>query len=109
MLISGYRTTDLRLYFHLCKNPVFSRHGSYFLMDIILLLMSDFILKKLNLIKNNVHHEFIFSLGIKCNTQFKRIDVLKWLEILYDYECCLKLFLLFDLCHEKYVNNKSED
>ena len=27
--LRGYREADLRLCFHICKNPVFSRRGSY--------------------------------------------------------------------------------
>ena len=31
--LCGYRTADLRLCFRICKNPVFSRRGSFYVRD----------------------------------------------------------------------------
>ena len=31
--LCGYREADLRLCFRICKNPVFSQHGSFYISD----------------------------------------------------------------------------
>ena len=43
--LHGYREADLRLCFRKCKNPVFSRRGSYYVMHISLMLSSDSLFK----------------------------------------------------------------
>ena len=39
--LRGHREADLRLCFRICKNPVFSRHGSY----------ANYIVEKCNILK----------------------------------------------------------